>query len=60
MEIINGNNYKDLFVLYSDHETATCKKQEAGIKSESALPYERLDIYFHNEDCLAQISWDEI
>ena len=35
-------------------------RQEAGIISESALPYERLDIYFHHEDCLAQISWDEI
>ena len=35
-------------------------KQEAGIKSESALPYERLDIYIHYDDCLAQISWDEV
>ena len=36
------------------------ERQEAGIISETALPYERLDNYFHNEDCLAQISWDEI
>ena len=36
------------------------ERQEAGIISEATLPYERLDIYFHNEDCLAQISWDEI
>ena len=36
------------------------ERQEAGIISEAALPYERLDKYFHNEDCLAQISWDEI
>ena len=35
------------------------ERQEAGIISEAALPYERLDKYFHNEDCLAQISWDE-
>ena len=36
------------------------ERQEAGIISEAALPYERLDKYFHNEDCLAQISWDVI